>query len=181
MNQDSQAKPGKSLGQAMLFVSCMLALLALTGFFSGVLDRQANPNRQPESILQADGLREVRLERNRQGHYLSGGSINGLQVQFLLDTGATNVAIPLSVARAAKLVVGAQGRAFTANGATEVYDTHIEELSLGNITLRDVDASIIPNMNGETILLGMSALREIEFFQRGSTMTLRQLPPGAGS
>ena len=160
----------------MLIVSCVLILVALTAFFNGVLDRQSNPNRRPASSVDIAGVREVVLERNRQGHYVSSGAINGVAVQFLLDTGATDVAIPFEVARQTNLSLGYEGRARTANGSTVVYDAHIDELQLGSITLQDIDASIVPNMGGETILLGMSALQQIEFSQRGTSLTLRQYP-----
>ena len=114
------------------------------------------------------------LQRNRQGHYLANGTINGTPVTFLLDTGATDVAIPASIAREASLEPGFEGRANTANGLVTVYSTTIDELVLGNIALSDVTASITPSMPGDTILLGMSALKRIEFTQRGASLTLRQ-------
>ena len=67
-------------------------------------------------------------------------------------------------------------QAATANGVVTVFATQINELKLGNILLYDIDASVTPSMPGNTILLGMSALRQIEFTQRGSFLTLRQLP-----
>lgn len=160
----------------MLIAGFVLALIGLTMFFNGILDRQVNPNQRPQSRIDGSGVREVVLQRNRQGHYVSNGQINGVAVQFLLDTGATDVALPLKIAQQANLVPGLEGQAFTANGTTLVYDAHIDKLQLGSITLHDIDASIVPNMRGETILLGMSALQQIEFTQRGSTLTLRQYP-----
>jgi aspartyl protease family protein len=174
MDTDKNHNSGKSIGKGMLVAGFALALVGMTYFFNGVLDRQNNPNSRPDSSVDDAGTREVVLQRNRQGHYVSNGMINGEPVQFLLDTGATDVAIPMDVARRVQLELGYQGRAQTANGLTTVYDTHINELRLGNIVLNDIDASIVPNMNGETILLGMSALQQIEFTQRGTAMTLRQ-------
>jgi aspartyl protease family protein len=58
----------------------------------------------------------------------------------------------------------------------QVYSTILNELQLGNIRLHDIKASITPSMGGEIILLGMSALKQIEFMQRGSNLTLRQIP-----
>jgi aspartyl protease family protein len=57
-----------------------------------------------------------------------------------------------------------------------VYGTEVSRLRIGNIELQDVRASITPSMAGDTILLGMSALQQVEFSQRGSTLTLRQYP-----
>lgn len=162
------------MGHGMLIISFALGLGLLTLLFDGVLDRQANPNRDPQFRFTDTGVREVVLERNRQGHYVADGTINGIPVTFLLDTGATDVAIPDSVARAAGLSAGYAGQASTANGVVTVYSTSIEELILGNIVLQDVAASITSSMDGNTILLGMSALSRVEFTQQGSTLTLRQ-------
>ena len=162
------------MGQGMLVVSFALGLGLLTLFFDGVLDQQSNPNRDPQYRYTDTGVREVVLERNRQGHYVANGEINGVPVTFLLDTGATDVAIPDNIAREAGLRAGYSGQASTANGVVTVYSTTVNELVLGNITLHDVEASITPSMGGDTILLGMSALGRVEFMQQGSTLTLRQ-------
>ncbi len=170
-----ESKPtGRRAGQGMLIVAFALGLAALTGVFNEWLERQANPNRSLQGLVAPDGAREVVLERNRQGHYVASGEINGLPVIFLLDTGATEVAIPDHVARAAGLRRGHPGRAATANGTVTVYATQIDELLIGNILLRDLSASITPSMGGDTILLGMSALQRIDFSQSGTRLTLRQ-------
>ncbi|MFB0988912.1 MAG: TIGR02281 family clan AA aspartic protease, partial [Gammaproteobacteria bacterium] len=57
-----------------------------------------------------------------------------------------------------------------------VYSTQVAELTLGNIVLEDVNAGITTSMGGDTILLGMSALRQIEFSQRSDELTLRHYP-----
>lgn len=172
--------PGRRAGQGMLIFAFALGIAALTGLFNDLLDGQANPNRNLQGLIEPDGAREVVLERNRQGHYVAGGEINGLAVTFLLDTGATDVAIPNHVAQAAGLRRGHPGRATTANGTVTVYATNIDELIIGNIVLRDLSASITPSMGGDTILLGMSALQRIEFSQRGAQLTLRQTAAQAG-
>jgi len=174
MSTPVEHRPGKFIGRVMLAASFALVLVILTYIFDGFLDRQRNPNAQPQGAIGSDGIIEVMLQRNRQGHYLSNGEINGHPVEFLLDTGATEVAIPSSVAQRLKLTAGRAGRVMTANGSATVYDTHIQELKLGLITLRDIDASIVPNMGGETILLGMSALQKIDFSQSNGEFTLRQ-------
>ena len=172
----NQKSPGKSIGKGMLIVSFFLGLMALTIFFDGVLQSQSNPNSEPKFNETDNGIREVVLQRNRQGHYVANGTINGVPVTFLLDTGATDVAIPAAIARKAGLKQGYINQAATANGIIQVYSTTLDELQLGNIRLHDIKASITPSMGGETILLGMSALKQVEFTQRGSNLTLRQIP-----
>lgn len=162
------------MGQGMMAVAFLLALGLLTMFFSGVEQQQRNPNQAPESLQQGN-LTEVVLDRNRQGHYLVVGQINGQDAEFLLDTGATDVVVPEHIAADLGLHKGRAARAMTANGAVTVFDTRIDELRIGKITLRDVNASINPGMRNQEILLGMSALKQVEFLQRGSQLTLRQI------
>ena len=155
-------------------VAFIIALGLLTMFFSGVEEKQRNPNQDPDSTYRGNRI-EVVLERNRQGHYLVVGEINRQRAEFLLDTGATDVVVPERLAEKLGLRKGRAGRAMTANGSVTVYETVIDELRIGDITLRDVNASINPGMGDLEILLGMSALKHIEFVQRGSQLTLRQI------
>ena len=166
--------PERKLGQGMLAICFALALAALTVFFDGWIARQNNPNTDPNSETLKDGSLQVILLRNRQGHYVSAGTVNGRPVTFLLDTGATDVAVPAGLAENLGLNYGTQTRVNTAAGVVPVFSTTINRLTLGQIELSGVSASITPSMGGETILLGMSALKQIEFTQRGNTLTLRQ-------
>lgn len=172
----SNNKPGKSIGQGMLAISFVIALAGLTFFFNGKLEKQVNPNRDPDSMVLLSGVREVVLKQNRKGHYVASGEVNNVPVTFLLDTGATDVAVPESIAQQAGLERGNGSFAATANGMVTVYSTRINELVLGNIVLKDINASITTSMVGDTILLGMSALKQIEFTQRGTTLTLHHFP-----
>ena len=158
----------------MLVICFAVALTALTVFFDDWIANQNNPNTDPESVQLADGSLQVVLLRNRQGHYVSAGTINGRPVTFLLDTGATDVAVPAGIAKKLGLKHGAGARVITAAGVVPVVSTTINQLTLGHILLTNVSASITPSMGGEMILLGMSALKQIEFTQRGDTLTLRQ-------
>jgi aspartyl protease family protein len=175
MPESANNTPGKQLGQGMLAICFVIGLGALTLFFDGQLGQQVNPNQAPLLGIDEQGHKTVRLKQNRQGHYLANGYINGIEVTFLLDTGATDVAIPQAVAQTAGLIPGLSGVAATANGRVTVYTTAIDQLELGNIVLNNVSGSITPSMPGNTILLGMSALRQVEFTQRGDVLTLKQL------
>lgn len=157
----------------MLILAWIAGLALAANWFAGMEDRQRNPNQQPVSI-RSDSAIEVRLDSNRQGHYLVNGQINGTDVTFLLDTGATFVAIPESVAGELNLQRGRPVMVNTANGLTESYSTRIDTLTLGDIRLHDVAAGIVPGMGGEGVLLGMSALRQLDFSQQGGQLILRQ-------
>ncbi len=116
------------------------------------------------------------LQRNRKGHYVSSGYINGEPVTFMLDTGASDISIPASVADRLGLKRGAPLYFNTANGTVMGYSTFLDSVSIGDITLRNVRASINPNVKDMDILMGMSFLKHVEFTQRGDTLTLRQYP-----
>jgi aspartyl protease family protein len=163
----------RRMGKSMLIAAWLIALLLLTLFFNQELEQQYNPNTTPLSKSTVDGA-EVQLQRNRHGHYVSAGSINSERVTFLLDTGATNVSIPANLANKLGLQSGTPHRVSTANGQITVYATRLNELSIGDIHLFNVAANINPGMSGDEILLGMSALKQLEFTQRGDQLTLRQ-------
>lgn len=157
----------------MVYVAWILALGLLTWGFSQWFEAQRNPNQRVSSTVVAGGTQIV-LERNRQGHYNASGSINGQPVEFLLDTGATLVAVPARLAERLSLVRGHQTQVRTANGTAVVYATRLTSVRLGDIELRDVRAHISSGMDGDEVLLGMSVLKNLEFSQRGNRLTLTQ-------
>lgn len=144
--------------------------------FDEILQSKQNPNRSVDTLVGADGVREVRLQRNKYGHYVTNGEINGQTVTFMLDTGATGVAIPDAIARELRLQRGQAFRVNTANGESRAYATRLDSVKVGDIELRDVRAGISPGYQSDQILLGMSFLKYVEFSQRGDTLTLRQYP-----
>ncbi|MHA6492318.1 retropepsin-like aspartic protease family protein [Pseudomonas borbori] len=164
---------GQRAGRVMLVLAWGAGLLLATHFFGEWEEGQRNPNRDPQSVHGSDYV-EVHLLSSRQGHYMADGQINGEPVTFLLDTGATQVAVPTEVAERLGLQAGAPVVISTANGRATAHRTRLENLRLGDILLTDVAALIAPGMGGDEVLLGMSALKQLEFTQRGGTLMLRQ-------
>jgi len=164
------------MGTAMQVLAWIALLGLLTLYFSDVLDRQRNPNQAVNTAVGENGVREVQLRRNRMGHYVTAGTINGQPVEFLLDTGATGVAIPAALAERLELPRGRSFVTNTANGPSRSYHTRLAEVGIGDIRLEGVEASIAPGLQMREVLLGMSFLKYIEFTQRGNTLTLRQYP-----
>lgn len=163
----------RKMGTRMFILAWLVILLLLAMYFSERLGQQHNPNQTPTSQYH-NGQIEVVLHPNRQHHYLVNGQINGREVTFLLDTGATDVAIPGALAKQLGLQRGQRLQIYTANGPAIAYSTRIDRLQIADIRLNDIRASIAPGMNGNLILLGMSALRELEFSQTGDSLILRQ-------
>lgn len=156
----------------MMVISMLIGLGLLTHFFQGVIDTQKNPNQKIHTAQTSDKHIDVTLKRNRSGHYVGTGIINGQKAVFLLDTGATYVAIPEHLAKKLALTKGQKIQISTANGRSTGYQTIIKSLSIGQIHLYNIRAIITPNL--EEILLGMSVLKQLEFTQRGNILTIRQ-------
>lgn len=156
----------------MIIVAWIMVLGLFTLYFGGVLDRQHNPNQSVQTRISGEGLAEVVLQRNKFGHYVTSGEVNGYPVEFMLDTGATDVAIPARLADKLGLKRGQATKYRTANGIVTGYRTRLDSVSIGPINLTGVSASINPGMNDMDILLGMSVLKQVEFRQRGDTLIL---------
>ena len=162
------------IGRIFVWLAWAIALAILVFIFQDVLNKQNNPNMKPELRLTDSGRAEVILQQNRQGHYVVQGAINEQSVTFLLDTGATQVSIPAHIADQLNLPSYGSYPVQTANGKVTVYQTKLEQLSIGNIFLYNVTAHINPAMESDEILLGMSALKRVEFSQTGKQLTLRE-------
>ncbi len=164
------------IGKIFVWLAWIIALALLMYFFQDVLDKQYNPNNQPQLGINNLGQAEVILKQNKQGHYVTLGTINESPVIFLLDTGATQVSIPAHIADELQLQSFGSYPVQTANGTVTVYRTELDQLSIGNIFLYNVAAHINPAMKSDQILLGMSALKKVEFSQTGKQLTLREHP-----
>ena len=157
-----------------------LAWIVLLGLgmvaYHGWLDTPRTPGQQPVSVLHADGTAVVRLAPGARNHYYTRGRVNGHEVVLLVDTGASDMVVPHKLARQLQLPALGRGIAMTANGRVEVTRTRLDTLEIGEIRLFAVPAIITPGMEGEIILLGMSALRELDFRSEGGDLVLEQAP-----
>ncbi len=168
----------RRLGTAMALLAWLVVLALLTLFFNDLLQEQRNPNRRVQGEVREDGVREVVLHRNRAGHYLANGSLNGHPVVFLVDTGATDVALAQRLAEQLGLPRGRTVMLSTANGVARGYRTVLDEVALGSIRRQSVRATAVPELTVDEVLLGMSFLENLELIQRGKQLTLRQYPRG---
>lgn len=117
----------------------------------------------------------VSIMLNSAGQYKTSGSINGRPVTFLVDTGATIVAINSVTAVLLGLHPerGRILRATTASGVVESREVYIETLKVGGITARNVQAAVIQGNYPEEILLGMSFLRNVDINETSGIMKLK--------
>ena len=130
------------------------------------------------SSVDSNGSVMVVLEQDRNGHYQAQGQINGQPVIFLVDTGATDVALPESTARALGLEFGPRIKVMTAAGPASAWVTRLDEVTVGGIRRQNVRATITDGeFNG--ILLGMSFLKHYSLQQQDGTLVIRE--PLAGN
>ena len=173
MTHRRTSDPNRRLGRNFIIAAWLMGFALVFVLFDGWFERQDHPNRNLETAA-VSGPATVRLRQNRQGHYVAPGEINGEPVTFLLDTGATEVSIPGTLARRLGLRSGRARNTTTANGTITTYGTRLDAVKVGPIVLRGVNAHINPHISGEGVLLGMSFLRHLDFEQSGRNLTLRQ-------
>ena len=173
-NQNHQQQ--KRIGLWMVIIMWLLVLGLLTMFFQSWYEEQFNPNQTVNGEVSEQGVREVVLQRNRYGHYVTSGVINSVPVVFMVDTGASDISIPAKIAEQIGLKAGRKVVYQTANGPAVSYATVLNQIAIGKIELNNVRASINPNVGIEEILLGMTFLKGLEFSQREDKLTLRQFP-----
>jgi len=169
----SETDSTRRTGKGMLWIFWILVLACLAFWFGNLEEKRYNPN-QMVTTSSDTSENVVSLKRNVFGHYVTSGLINGTEVVFMLDTGATSVAVPGALADKLMLKRGPRQQVLTANGTATAYRTEIDSLKIGSIELNDVTASITPGMSGKSILLGMSALKQLDFSQSGDMLTLVQ-------
>lgn len=119
----------------------------------------------------------VQLYPNPQGMYLTVGSINGMPVNFLVDTGATLVAMNAVEAKRLGIdfrVTGQPSMTSTASGVAPAYQIKLNRVRVGDIELRDIDALVLDGANPTEVLLGMSFLNRLEIQHSGKMMELRK-------
>ena len=119
---------------------------------------------------------EVRIERGINGHYNTPGHINGRLVNFMVDTGAT--AIAMNHTEADRLGIswrqGTRTIAGTAGGDTPSYMVTLDTVTVGGVTLHNVQAAVIVADTDNDILLGMTFLERTEMREENNALVLRK-------
>ena len=117
---------------------------------------------------------QTTLKADGRGHFYAEGWINGGSVRFLVDTGATTIA--LSTAEARRLGIdyarGTRSNSRTANGNVAGYSVKLDSVRIGEITLQNVEAHVLETTGLSTVLLGMSFLNRTQMQRDGETLVL---------
>jgi aspartyl protease family protein len=116
----------------------------------------------------------VSLYADSRGHFTGNLSINGSTLKYLVDTGATTVALNSGDAKFAKIDYekGEKVPVNTANGVVTAYLVKLNTLKIGTIILNNVEAVVNEGGSPEVVLLGMSALNKMDMKRDNSIMTL---------
>lgn len=149
---------------------------------SAVLDvagerRSLRLGEAPVSITASSAsAQRVVLKADARGHFVNSGQINGRVMQYMVDTGASTVAIGRPDAQRMGLKFEEEGQSVmmnTANGVAQGWRIRLDSVRVGDVELRSVDAIVTPQPM-PFVLLGNSFLREFEMSRNGDEMVLRK-------
>ena len=123
---------------------------------------------------QSEGTgKQIVLTADGGGHFYAGGTINGRSVRFVVDTGATSVAMSQDEADRIGLDYknGQRGLSRTANGVVPFYRTSLASVRIGDVQVYNVEASVLPGQMGH-ILLGNTFLTRFQMKRENDVLTL---------
>lgn len=128
---------------------------------------------EPFSAPSSNSPGSVTITADAQGHHWANGIVNGRSIRFLVDTGATLVAIPAAFAKTAGIeyLKGSRSMVQTANGAAPAYRVTLDTLQVGDLTIHQVNA-LVMEAGLDTALLGMSFLSRTDMKRDTNGMVL---------
>ncbi len=119
----------------------------------------------------------AKIWRDPSGAYTTVGSINGRTVNFLVDTGASAVALDAGEAQRLGIAYKLKGTRImvrTANGATPAYELMLEQVQVGDISLNQVRGFVLEANGPGKVLLGMSFLNQVKMENQGALLLLQK-------
>ena len=121
----------------------------------------------------ASSAQSVTLSAGSGGHFMADGMVNSGAVRFVVDTGATTVALPASVADRLGIDYrkGTRGISQTANGQAQIYIVKLDSVRIGSIELQNVEG-VVFERGLSVALLGMSFLNRVEMKQESGRLTI---------
>jgi aspartyl protease family protein len=151
-------------------------LVALGSFMAQMADRltpapasaTAAPRKAPEETVALASSRSLSIPPDARGHFQTDGRIEGQRIDFMVDTGASLVALnEKSAARFGLRPTPGDYKATvtTANGTIKAARTRLAMVELGGLIVRDVDAMVLPDEALSENLLGLSFLSKLKRFE----------------
>ena len=177
---------------ATLFGSLIGCAIGVPMFFQGHADRLQNwfNNPAPQQVaLRVEPQQKitgvaslpgstVAIAMDDRGHFQADFKLNGRKINALIDTGATYVAMNRSIASRIGIKVTAQDMKYkvsTANGQTVAAAVVIDEIAVGKIRVKNVQALVLEDKALDGMLMGMSFLKQLDRFAvENSTLILKQ-------
>ena len=128
-------------------------------------------------VASVGGGSQIVLTAGTGGHFLTTGTINGKSVRFVVDTGATHIALSQAEADRIGLAykAGQRGMSHTANGPVPVHRVTLDVVRVGDVQVYNVDATVLPAQMDQ-VLLGNSFLTRFQMKRDNDTMTLDKRP-----
>jgi aspartyl protease family protein len=124
------------------------------------------------------GLRSISIPRDARGHFETEGRIDGQRIGFMVDTGASMIALNESSAARFGLRPSRgdyNATVTTANGTVKAARTRLAMVDVGGLLVRDVDAMVLPDEALSENLLGLSFLSKLKRFEYANgTMVMEQ-------
>ena len=142
-------------------------LLVATALFLGV---QAWLAQQSRARVQSTGMQTVELRRGPDGHFHWPARIDGVAIEFLVDTGASRTALPEALARRLGLQRGRNVRGSTAGGIVHGYEALVDIDLDGGLKAERLRVTVLPDLSSP--LLGMDVLGRLQFSQQGGVLRL---------
>jgi aspartyl protease family protein len=128
------------------------------------------------SAVTADGTvnTPVNLYADSEGHFFGQLVINGVTLKYLVDTGATSVAMNSGDAKYAKIDYqqGKKIQVSTANGITSAHLLKLNTIKIGTIVLHNIDVTVLDGGSPPFVLLGMSAQNRLDMKRQGAVLTM---------
>jgi aspartyl protease family protein len=133
----------------------------------------SRPRAAAATMPSVSGVANQRITRSFDGHFYVTAQVNGVPIRFMIDTGASMVALSAEDAERANVPMDGQlGIARGAGGDVEMTQTRIDSISIGGLTARAVRGAVLDQLDHS--LLGQSFLSQLQSVEMsGDTMTLR--------
>ena len=163
----------------LVFAAIALALAAIVPkYYSGISGAPATAALASAAVpQQAPAARSVTLSRGSNGHFMADAVVDGRRIEFMVDTGASVIA--LRERDAARLGIHPVARDYTANvstanGVVRAARVDLSRVEVGGVMVRDVAALVLPDAALGQNLLGMSFLSRLRWEQKNGKLVLEQ-------
>lgn len=155
----------------LLTIWLVLGVMVFMGFKAWERHQRQQQQQQRFSL----SGQTVVLQRSADGHFHWPGEVNGVGVDFLIDTGATGTALPEAVARRAGLIAERTVTSITAGGLAQGFVARADVVLRGGVKAERLPVTVLPRL--EAPLLGMDVLSRLKFSQQDGTLRIEAGAP----